>query len=156
MTLQSEYLNMFHAPPANKYVIAPFRYLESEADLDKAFTFFYTLTQDPLTFYPELSHHDTLISTLVNLLTHENTDISLQAIGVVYELTDEDVGQELVDEADRDDDENEEKREEVAKNVRFVMGELITALVRPRKRRLHRIPGVDILLFRFDSSTIRW
>lgn len=106
------------------------RYLDSEADLDKAFTIFYPLTQDPLTYYPEIAHHETLIATLVNLLTHENTDISLQAIGVIYELTDEDVGEELVDEADRDDEDSEEKREEVARNVRLAMGELMTALVR--------------------------
>lgn len=49
---------------------------------------------------------------------------------MIYELTDEDVGEELVDEADRDDEDSEEKREEVARNVRLAMGELMTALVR--------------------------
>jgi beta-catenin-like protein 1 len=125
-TPQTNHQVRTHRP---RFADDPSKYLDSEADLDKAFTFFYPLTQDPLTFYPELAHHDTLISTLVNLLTHENTDISLQAIGVIYELTDEDVGEELVDEADRDDEDSEEKREEVARKVRLAMGELMTALV---------------------------
>jgi hypothetical protein len=101
------------------------RYLDSEEDLDKAFTFFYPLTQDPIKYYPEISAHESLVSTLVNLLTHENTDISLQAVAVIYELTDEDVGEELVAEVEED----EEKREEVARGVRLAMGGLMTALV---------------------------
>ena len=104
------------------------RYLDSEEELDKAFTFFYPLTQDPIKYYPEISGHETLVSTLVNLLAHENTDISLQAIGVLYELTDEDVGEELIAEVG-DDDEDDEKREEIAKTVRLAMGGLMTTLV---------------------------
>jgi beta-catenin-like protein 1 len=84
-----------------------------------------------LTYYPELSRHETLIATLTNLLTHENTDIALQVIAVLYELTDEDVGEELVEAAVEDDEDvdEDEKREEVARKVRMAMGEFITALV---------------------------
>ncbi|KAJ9123940.1 hypothetical protein QFC22_000731 [Naganishia vaughanmartiniae] len=116
-----------------RFIDDPSKYLDSEAELDKAFTFLYPLTQDPLTYYPELTHHESLVGTLTNLLTHENTDIALQVVAVVYELTDEDVGEELVEGAVQDDeddgDDGDEKREEVARKVRMVMGEFITALL---------------------------
>lgn len=47
---------------------------------------------------------------------------------MLYELTDEDVGEELIAEVG-DEDEDDEKREEIAKNVRLAMGGLMTALV---------------------------
>lgn len=47
---------------------------------------------------------------------------------MLYELTDEDVGEELIAEVG-DDDEDDQKREEIAKNVRLAMGGLMTALV---------------------------
>lgn len=70
---------------------------------------------------------------------------------MIYELTDEDVGEELVDEADRDDEDSEEKREEVARNVRLAMGELMTALVRGKALR----GAMDTDSF-FSSTTRLW
>lgn len=102
----------------------PTKFLESEADLDRAFTFLLPLTQNPVVYYPELVEHETLIPTLTNLLTHENTDIALQSVSVLYELTDEEVGEDLVEE-----EEDEDKRDALAKAVRLVMGDFIQALV---------------------------
>ncbi|KAJ9097641.1 hypothetical protein QFC21_004677 [Naganishia friedmannii] len=113
-----------------RFIDDPSKYLDSEAELDKAFTFLYPLTADPLTYYPELSRHETLIATLTNLLTHENTDIALQVVAVIFELTDEDVGEELVEGAvEEEEEDDDEKREEVARKVRMVMGEFVTALL---------------------------
>lgn len=44
--------------------------------------------------------------TLVGLLSHENTDIVIDVVEVVHELTDEDVGDEDVD-VDEDDENKE-------------------------------------------------
>lgn len=98
--------------------------MESEADLDRAFTFLMPLTQNPLAYYPELTSSETLLPTLTNLLTHENTDIALQAVSVLYELTDEEVGEDLVEE-----EEDQDKRDELARHVRMVVDDFLQALL---------------------------
>lgn len=129
MSLESQYTHSHpHRTLHNKLKInTPVRvrrYLESEDDLDKSFTFLYPLPQNPLLFYPELIKHETLLTALTNLLSHENTDISLQVISALYEMTDEDVGEDLVE-----GEEEEERKEEVGRDLRMVMGELVDALV---------------------------
>lgn len=61
-----------------------------------------------------------IIPILANLLSHENTDIAMDVVEVIQELTDEDVGGEV------DDLENEE---ETGSTTRMAMGQLIDELV---------------------------
>lgn len=61
-----------------------------------------------------------IIPILANLLSHENTDIAMDVVEVIQELTDEDVGGEV------DDLENEE---ETGSKTRMAMGQLIDELV---------------------------
>lgn len=56
---------------------------------------------------------------LCSLLSHENTDIAIDVVEVIMELTDEDVGAEV------DDLENDEE----SGRVRMAMSELVNALV---------------------------
>ncbi len=69
------------------------RFIESESDLDSALKQFLPLTQNPPLFYPELVKSGT-VALLTNLLSHDNTDIAIDVVEVVQELTDEDVGGE--------------------------------------------------------------
>jgi hypothetical protein len=69
-------------------------------------------------------------------VTHENTDISLQAIGVLYELTDEDVGEELIAEVgDEDEDDDNERVIQLQKlnfgTVRPISRVLTNAVIKP-------------------------
>lgn len=61
-----------------------------------------------------------IIPILANSLSHENTDIAMDVVEVIQELTDEDVGGEV------DDLENEE---ETGSTTRMAMGQLIDELV---------------------------
>jgi beta-catenin-like protein 1 len=61
---------------------------------------------------------------LTNLLSHENTDIAIDVVEVVQELTDEDVGAE-VDDLEAEERAGEGKMGEVRK----VMGDFIDELV---------------------------
>lgn len=84
------------------------------------------LTQNPALYYPELVKQGTA-SLLASLLSHENTDIAVDVIEIIQELTDEDVGaggDEL------DGDEVDEEDEQKAMQVRKVIAELIDELVR--------------------------
>lgn len=72
------------------------RFIESEADLDSALKQLLPLTQNPPLFYPELVKGGT-VAQLCSLLSHENLDIAMDAIQVIQELTDEDVGAEADD-----------------------------------------------------------
>lgn len=85
-----------------------------------------TLPQKPVLFYPELVRAGT-IRILSELLAHENTDIALDVVGLLVELTEEDVG-----EADEDKDEEEEEN---------VMAVLVGSLVRPAKSYLIALSG---------------
>jgi beta-catenin-like protein 1 len=63
---------------------------------------------------------------LANLLSHENTDIAIDVIEIIQELTDEDVGAEVDDLAE---EEAEGSSAGMATKTRMAMGELIDDLV---------------------------
>lgn len=73
-----------------RYVDAPEKFMESEADLDEEIKHLLSLTQAPQ-LYPEIVKLGS-VPSLVSLLSHENTDIVIDAIDLINELTDEDVG----------------------------------------------------------------
>jgi beta-catenin-like protein 1 len=73
-----------------KFPDNPEKFMESEADLDEEIKKLLTLTQAPL-HYRELVNLNS-IPSLLSLLSHENTDIALDTIELIKELTDEDVG----------------------------------------------------------------
>ncbi|CDS13681.1 hypothetical protein LRAMOSA05855 [Lichtheimia ramosa] len=73
-----------------KYADQPEKFMESEADLDEEIKNLLTLTQAPH-LYPELVKLGS-VSSIISLLSHENTDIAIDAIDLINELTDEDVG----------------------------------------------------------------
>lgn len=63
--------------------------MESEADLDADIKSLSILSEHPR-LYPEFAELG-CVGSLVSLLAHENADISIDAIEVIAELTDEDV-----------------------------------------------------------------
>lgn len=73
-----------------RYADQPEKFMESEADLDEEIKNLLTLTEAPQ-MYPELVKLGT-VSSLMSLLSHENTDIAIDTIDLINELTDEDVG----------------------------------------------------------------
>jgi beta-catenin-like protein 1 len=92
------------------------RFIDSESSLDSSLHLLTsTLPQNPVLFYPELVRAGT-VRILSELLAHENTDIALDVVGLLVELTEEDVG-----EADEEKDEEEEES---------VMAVLVGSLVR--------------------------
>lgn len=88
----------------HKHLTCPLRFIDSEADLDAAIKALLPLSQSPSLAYPELVRSGT-ITLLVGLLTHENMDIVIDVIELIYELTDEDAE---VDYADEDYENSEE------------------------------------------------
>lgn len=107
----------------------PRRFIESESDLDASLKHLLPLTQNPASFYPEIIKAGS-VALLTSLLSHENTDIAIDVVEVIRELTDEDVGAEV------DDMENEEDEagadgagESSMARTRMAMGELIDELV---------------------------
>lgn len=68
------------------------RFMTSEADLDAEIKALSILSEHP-NFYTEFANLGS-VASLVALLAHENTDIAIDAIEVLAELTDEDVGAE--------------------------------------------------------------
>ncbi|KAF9422047.1 hypothetical protein BGZ94_008682 [Podila epigama] len=72
-----------------KYADDPAKFMESEADLDEEIKHLMALTQAPQ-FYPVLVELNT-VASILSLLTHENMDISIAAIELLKELTDEEV-----------------------------------------------------------------
>lgn len=73
-----------------RYADQPEKFMESEADLDEEVKNLLTLTQAPH-LYPELVKLGS-VASIISLLSHENTDIAIDAIDLINELTDEDVG----------------------------------------------------------------
>ncbi|TPX69153.1 hypothetical protein SpCBS45565_g02755 [Spizellomyces sp. 'palustris'] len=76
-----------------KYSDTPLKFIESEADLDEEIKNMLTASDAP-ELYPNLVELGTHV-TILSLLSHENTDISIAAVELLNELTDE----ELVTEA---------------------------------------------------------
>ena len=71
-----------------KYADEPEKFMESEIELDQELNNLYTVTASP-ELYPFLVQSGAIVSIL-GMITHENTDISLVAVGLLKELTDPD------------------------------------------------------------------
>ena len=71
-----------------KYADDPLKFVASEADLDAEIKTLSLLSEYP-SLYPQLVKSGSLTS-LVQLLAHDNTDIAIAAVQVLQELTDED------------------------------------------------------------------
>lgn len=72
-----------------KYEDDPQKFMASEGDLDADLKALSILTDHP-ELYPEFAKLG-CVTSLVSLLAHENTDIAIDAIELISELTDEDV-----------------------------------------------------------------
>ena len=72
-----------------KYEDEPQKFMKSEADLDDDIKALSILSEHPH-LYPEFAKLG-CVNSLVSLLSHENTDISIDAVEIISELTDEDV-----------------------------------------------------------------
>ncbi|KAL2259223.1 hypothetical protein VTK26DRAFT_7171 [Humicola hyalothermophila] len=72
-----------------RFEAQPHRFIDSEADLDAAIKALSVLADHPA-LYPEFVRVGSAAS-LVSLLAHDNTDIALDAVEIIGELTDEDV-----------------------------------------------------------------
>lgn len=66
-----------------------YRFMGSEADLDADIKALSILTDHP-DLYGEFAKLG-CVASLVSLLSHENTDIAIDAIEIINELTDEDI-----------------------------------------------------------------
>jgi Catenin-beta-like, Arm-motif containing nuclear len=62
-----------------------FRFVESEVDLDEEIKRLHVLATAP-ELYPELIRHNSLVS-LLQLIAHENSDISVSVLALFRELT---------------------------------------------------------------------
>ncbi|KAG2181976.1 hypothetical protein INT43_006902 [Umbelopsis isabellina] len=99
-----------------KYPDNPEKFMESEADLDEEIKNLLSLTQAPQ-HYHELVNLGS-VPSLLSLLSHENTDIALDAIELLNELTDEDVGP-------GEDFADEEKAETIIESIKIFVDALI-------------------------------
>ncbi|KAG5177688.1 Catenin-beta-like protein [Tribonema minus] len=72
----------------------PDKFVESEVDLDEAIKSLQVVATAP-EFYPRLVEHGA-VTSLLGLLTHDNTDISISAITLLQDVTDADVVMEAV------------------------------------------------------------
>ncbi|GAB7351759.1 hypothetical protein MBLNU459_g2338t1 [Dothideomycetes sp. NU459] len=72
-----------------KYEEDPSKFMASEADLDAEIKALSSLSEHP-ELYPEFAKIGCAAS-LVSILAHENTDIAIDAIEIISELTDEDI-----------------------------------------------------------------
>ncbi|RPA80637.1 DUF1716-domain-containing protein [Ascobolus immersus RN42] len=78
-----------NAEMRGKYEDEPHKFMDSEADLDTAIRSLSILSEHPELF-PEFAKLGTL-GSLVGLLAHENTDIAIEVVEVLSELTDDEV-----------------------------------------------------------------
>jgi len=81
-----------------KYADDPLKFMDSEADLDEEIKRMMSASTTPQ-FYPKLVELET-VKSILSLLTHENTDISIACIDLINELTDEDVLGEIDEEGE--------------------------------------------------------
>ncbi|CAO3640850.1 unnamed protein product [Cunninghamella blakesleeana] len=105
-----------------RYADDPTKFMESEADLDEEIKNLLVLTQAPH-LYGELVKLNS-VSSLVSLLSHENTDISIDAIDLISELLDEDVGIIVAGEEEGGND-IEKRSEEAEKGIKTFMDSLL-------------------------------
>ncbi len=68
-----------------KFADDPTKFVESEVDLDDELKKLHVLATAP-ELYGELIKHDSVVS-LLHLLSHENSDISISTISLLHELT---------------------------------------------------------------------
>lgn len=80
-----------------KYMEQPEKFLDSEVDLDEEIKKLHALAAAP-DLYPELVRLNA-VPSLLGLLTHENTDIAIEVVSLLSDLTDEDVIGETEDSA---------------------------------------------------------
>jgi beta-catenin-like protein 1 len=81
-----------------KFADQPLKFIESETDLDEEIN-----NMMKLSAAPELYTHLVSLGTttsILSLLTHENTDISIMAIQLLNELTDDDVVAQTTEEGE--------------------------------------------------------
>ncbi|KAF7726248.1 hypothetical protein EC973_008958 [Apophysomyces ossiformis] len=97
-----------------RYAETPEKFMESEADLDEEIKNLLALTQAP-ELYPEMVKLGS-VPSLISLLSHENTDIVIDAIDLINELTDEDVGTS---------EDDLQKSEEATEGVKVFVDELL-------------------------------
>ncbi len=71
------------------YLTCHCRFMSSEADLDADIKALSILSEHPY-LYEEFAKLG-CVNSLVSLLSHENTDIAIDAVEIISELTDEDV-----------------------------------------------------------------
>ncbi|ORX34896.1 Catenin-beta-like protein [Kockovaella imperatae] len=117
-----------NAEQRGKFPDDPSKFIESESDLDSALNQFLPLTQNPPLFYPELVKQGT-VALWCNLLSHENTDIAIDVVDVIRELTDEDVGAGA-DDLDGEEDLGESsKTSGIAEGTPMAMAEFIDELL---------------------------
>ncbi|TFK23271.1 DUF1716-domain-containing protein [Coprinopsis marcescibilis] len=83
----------------SKYPNDPTKFIDSEADLDSAIKSLLPLAQAPALAYRELVRSGS-VALLVGLFTHENVDIVIDVVELLYELTDDDVSEEEDEDAD--------------------------------------------------------
>jgi len=107
-------LSKFEAPFQRTFLTSLVRFIDSEADLDVAIKSLLPLSQASTLSYPDIIRSGA-IDLLIGLLTHENMDIVLDVIELIYEFTDEDA------ELDQESEESERYHE--------VLNVLVTSLV---------------------------
>ncbi|KAH9853480.1 DUF1716-domain-containing protein [Lenzites betulinus] len=95
----------------SKYPDDPTKFIDSEADLDAAIKALLPLAQSLVIAYPEIIRSGA-VERLIGLLSHENVDIVIDAVEVIHEFTDEDVGNEAEEE-----EEGEGSREDALKQL---------------------------------------
>ncbi|CAO3683939.1 unnamed protein product [Umbelopsis vinacea] len=121
-----------------KFPDNPEKFMESEADLDEEIKKLLTLTQAPL-HYRELVNLNS-IPSLLSLLSHENTDIALDTIELIKELTDEDVGTGVDVE---DDDEADAIQESIELLVEALVENQLPELLVQNLQRLDENEAAD-------------
>ncbi|KAJ7569069.1 hypothetical protein O6H91_01G059700 [Diphasiastrum complanatum] len=72
-----------------KYMEQPEKFVESEVDLDEELKKMHALAAAP-ELYPELVRLNA-VPSILGLLSHENTDIAIEVVNLLNDLTDEDV-----------------------------------------------------------------
>ena len=77
-----------------RYADQPEKFMESELDLDEEVKKLMAIAGSP-ELYPDFVRTNT-VETLLTLLTHQNTDIVADVIGVFEDLTDADVIEDSV------------------------------------------------------------
>ncbi|GMK54190.1 hypothetical protein CspeluHIS016_0107760 [Cutaneotrichosporon spelunceum] len=134
-----------NAEQRGKYPDDPTKFIDSEADLDAMLKQFLPLTQNPALYYPELISSG-VVNLFANLLSHENTDIAVDVVEVLQELTDEDIGED--EELDEDLNKDEAggaaaTRLALAEIVDELLSHSIFELLASNLRRLNEVEEAD-------------